>query len=206
MTADQPLSREQQLQKLESFCRALNGLFARAGLTPEQSEEVWRLGVAAECSRCGIRIYGEELYALSQPPSEKWANAKIGRLRLGNCARDGCDAYSYRLTFYPYGDLDWPAILASVDGTKEEPAPQAAGQSTRRMGWGLVWQSSAARRVGLGLGAIVLLLLVRQWYIGGRIPLLREPQIFQADPACMQPATPEPGFQGTTNGLRPVSL
>jgi hypothetical protein len=35
----------------------------------------------------GTRISGKELFALSQPPTAERATAKIGRLRLGDCAR-----------------------------------------------------------------------------------------------------------------------
>jgi hypothetical protein len=186
MTADQLPTREEHLQKLESFCKSLDGLFARAGLTPEQSEEVWRVGVAAQCVQCGIHVYGEELHALSQPPSEKYATAKLGRLRLGDCARQGCNSYYYRLTFYPYGDLDWRALLASLDGKAEETGKKTAEESMFQHGWKLLVRSPAAQRVALGLVLVMLLLVVRQWRIGGRIPLLREPQKFQVAPESGQ--------------------
>ncbi len=182
MSADPFVTREEQLPKLQAFCSSLDGLFVRAGMTPEQSQEVWRLGVAAECVRCGIRIYGEELHTLSQPPSEKCGNAKLGRLRLGDCARSGCNAYTYRLTFYPCGQLDWQTLLGSLDANAPEPGKKDAVESMLRPAWGLLLHSRVARRLALALAIVVLLLLVRQWYIGGRIPLLREGQSFQGAP------------------------
>ena len=188
MVTDQLLTRQVPLQKLEPLCRALGDSLTRGGLTPEQSQELWRVGVAAECTRCGIPIYGDELYALSQPPSEKYANIKLGRLRLGDCAREGCNSYTYKLTFYPYNNLDWPTLLAAIDRNEKEPgnAPVRPGIA---QALNLLWRSSAARRVALGLIVVVLLLVVRQWYLGGRIPLLREPRKFQVDPGSVESTT-----------------
>jgi hypothetical protein len=185
MAANGPVTREERLPKLEGLCQALEARFALAGLAPEQSLEIWRQGVAAECVRCGIHIYGEELYALSQPPSEKYASAKLGRLRLGDCARQGCNSYTYRLTFYPCAALDWQALLASLASQEAEAGKQNGGESVARQGWRLLAQSPSVRRAALGLVLIVLLLAVRQWYIGGRIPLLREPEKFQAAPESL---------------------
>ena len=57
----------------------------------------------------------------------------------------------------------------------EQAAASAAGRRAARLG--------VARRVGLALVIVVLLLLFRQWYFGGRIPLIREPEKFRVDPA-----------------------
>jgi hypothetical protein len=37
--------------------------------------------------------------------------------------------------------------------------------------------------MGILLAAVVMLLLLRQCYFGGRIPFLREPETFRVDPA-----------------------
>jgi len=189
MIADQLPVRQARLEMLEAFCQALDRAFTRAGLAPEKSDEAWRVGVAAECVRCGIRIYGEELHALSRPPAEEYANAKIGRLRLGDCARSGCDSYYYRLTFYPCPEVNWAEILAAIERDTEESAGQKAGEPAHNNGWRLLLHSSATRRVGVALAVVVILLVVRQWYIGGRIPLLREPHKFQVSPESTQFAT-----------------
>jgi len=187
MAGNDSLTRQEYLPKLESFCKALDGMFARAGVRAETSQEVWRLGVAAECVRCGIRVYGDELYALSQPPSEKFATLKLGRLRRGDCAREGCNSYYYRLTFYPYDNLDWPALLAGLEDNKTQGGEEAAGPGMALHAWRLLVRSPATQRVAIGMVVVALLLAVRQWRIGGRIPLLREPRQFQAAPECITP-------------------
>jgi len=36
-----------------------------------------------------------------------------------------------------------------------------------------------------------VLYMIRQWYTGGTIPILREPEKFRTDPASLQPRPPQ---------------
>lgn len=178
MAKDAPLLRQEHLQQLEPFCRGLTSSLAQSGLSAEEAAAAWRVGVSAECVQCGIRLFGEELYALSQPPSPTYASPKIGRLRLGDCAREGCNSYYYRLMFYPQPKVDWPKILGSIKTEENPPAeerphiPKSLLLQARALGL-------LKRRVWLALGIIVLLLVARQVYRGGSIPLVREPENFR---------------------------
>lgn len=182
MTSDQ-VTRQVHLQKLEAFCRELDKTLSRAGLLPDKSIQAWGGSVAARCTQCDIQVSGEELFALSKSPSAELASAKIGRLRLGDCARKGCSSYYYHLTFRPYPDLNWPEILAQTETIKDEPAEQWPRElACISRGLSIFWLGPATRRLGGAFLLVLLLLIVRQWYIGGRIPFLHEPQKFQADP------------------------
>ena len=170
------LVREEQLQQLESFCRRLVEALGRAGLGPEKSFEKMHASLTAECVKCGFRVSGEECFALSQVADDEGLIGPIRRLHLGYCARPGCESYSYRLSFQRHPDVDWIAILSQVEHIKEEQAGKSA--AVRRAA-----SLDVIRRVGLALVVVVLLLLLRQWYFGGRIPLIREPEKFRVDPA-----------------------
>jgi len=181
MKSEAVTTRKEYLYQLPRFCLALEETLRASGLTPDQTFEVFHSAVSAECLGCGILVSGEELFALAFSPSPERSTAKIGRLRLGDCARQGCQACYYRLAFLAQ-ELDWPALLGKVDA-RLRPQPEA--QSTQRfwkMGWAL---PSAALwlRVGVALVVIAVLVLVRQWHQGGRIPWIREPQNFRVDPA-----------------------
>jgi len=183
MISDSVLTRQEHLQKLNTFCRALDKALARAGVVPRKSLEAWREAVGAQCVQCGIEVSGQELLALSQPPSAELDSAKICRLRLGDCARKGCTSYYYRLTFRPYLEVNWPEILAQAETIKDEPAEQAPSKPARSTpGLSILWHLPAISRIGGVFLLVLLFLILRQWYIGGRIPLLREPQKFQAAP------------------------
>jgi len=194
MSQETAIVRQEEIRKLEGFCRALAEALRRGGLGPENALAAWRAGVAAECTRCGISVSGDELFALSQPPAAEHASAKIGRLRLGDCARSGCESYHYQLTFKVDGELDWAGLLlqaAAIKQEQEHPAGSSAvqrpvGSSLAR----LLWTSRRARRLWTALAAVLLLLLIRQWYLGGRIPLIREPEHFRVDPAPGEEAAP----------------
>jgi hypothetical protein len=174
-----PTIHQEHLLKLEPFCRGLAEALGRAGLAPDMIEGTMRASVSAECIQCGIRVSGEELYALSQPPSPELASAKIGRLRLGDCARQGCDSYYYKLAFQNHPGLDWPKLLAQIQSPAAEEAKPNAPTLELKAATKLVASSIWARRLGIALAALVVLLLVRQWHSGGRIPLIREPEHFR---------------------------
>jgi hypothetical protein len=187
MSQETAIVRQEDIRKLQAFCRALAEALRRGGLGAENVVGTWRAGVTAECTRCGISVSGDELFALSQPPAAEHASAKIGRLRLGDCARSGCEAYHYQLTFTLHGQLDWAALLLQTEAIQQEQEHSAEGDVVqRRVGSSLarlLWTSRRARRLWIVLAALLLLMLVRQWYLGGRIPLIREPEHFRVDPA-----------------------
>ena len=181
-TEDSPTIRQEHLQNLAPFCHDLRETLIRAGLGPDEILAAFRITVAAECVGCGIHISGEELFALSQPPSADQASVKIGRLRLGDCARQGCDSFYYRINLHPYPGVNWPKLLSEVENRPaEQPAaePAQVAVQTRLL---RVSNSRLARRVGIVLAAGMLLLIARQFYVGGRIPFLREPEHFRVDP------------------------
>lgn len=176
-SALQPIAvREVHLLQLEAFCQRLMEALGRAGLGREKSFEVLHASLTAECVKCGFRVSGEEIFALSKTEDTEGLIGPVRRLHLGDCARSGCESYFYRLSFQRHPEAAWVALLAQVERIQEEQAAtSAAGRRVARLG--------VARRVGLALVIVVLLLLFRQWYFGGRIPLIREPEKFRVDPA-----------------------
>ena len=194
MSRDTAIVRQKEIRKLKPFCRALAEALRRRGLGTENARTAWRAGVAAECARCGISVSGDELFALSQPPVAGKPNPRIGRLRTGDCARSGCDSYHYQLTFKMQGQVDWADLLLQAEATQPEQEPPAGSDAAqRRLGASLahrLWTLRRAHRLWIALAAVLLLLLLRQWYLGGRIPLLREPEHFRVDPAPREEAAP----------------
>ena len=191
---DTAIIRQAEIRKLAPLCRALVETLKRRGLRPESALAAWRAEVAAICPRCGISVSGAELFALAHPPAAETSSAKIGRLRLGDCARSGCDSYHYQLTFTMYGDCDWMNILSQAESILHDQEHQAGSNATQP--WvisylvRLLWRLRPPRRSWIALAAVLLLMLARQWYLGGRIPLLREPEHFRVDPAPQEEAQP----------------
>ena len=182
MVQESVIVREEHLLKLAPFCQALGEAFKGSGRAPEEVFGIWRAAVSAECTRCGISIPGEELFVLSQPPGGD-PLPSILRLRLGDCARPGCESYFYRLAFRAHPAIEWAELIARADTIRAELSRHGSRRSTFadlvRGGLGC----GVTRRAALALGVLVLLLLIHRWRSGGRIPLLREPEHFRVTPA-----------------------
>jgi hypothetical protein len=181
MPTESFLERQEHVQNLSRFSQRLAGALGQSAPGPDQLRPALCAAVSGECVQCGIRITGEELIELSQPAETAESNPKIARLRQGYCARNHCDSYYYRLTFRTHPDLDWTMLLSRADSLNEAQAlPAAVEEDTNKTTPG-VGRRRLVGRIFVALAVVSLLLLVRQWYRGGRIPLIREPENFQVD-------------------------
>lgn len=187
------LTKQVPLVRVKAFCRSLEAALAERYAEADR-EVVWRRYVSAECPQCGIPVCGEELRALAFPPRAELASAKTGRMRLGDCARRGCNAWHYDVHFWMQEKIDWPAVFEAA----EKPAvTEAAPALSVAPGWLLGLQKLAIQygpRVGMVACLFVGLWLARQLYQGGRIPFFREPERFTIhEPAAVpDPAWPKP--------------
>jgi len=192
MVETQPyrFTRPVPLVRLELFCCALQQALAAAYASADL-ERFWRLYVSAECPVCGIQICGDELRSLAFPPSAELASAKIGRMRLGDCARRGCGAWHYSVHLWNPGEIDWASLMAAA-----ATAERAIGTSRNAPGpyWLTLLGSTAsyATRVAAILAAVFVLWLARELYLGGRIPYLREPEKFKTDTTPLDNTWPAP--------------
>jgi hypothetical protein len=98
----------------------------------------------------------------------------------------------YQLHFGRVPDLDWEVIQEQMAAAENhrlalvaaEAAAKRAAQ--RKFNWRFI------ARVAIALGVLLLLLMIRQWYLGGRIPILREPEKFRVAPAPEEHGRPTP--------------
>jgi hypothetical protein len=165
------------LVKLEGFCRSLDSALAH-GYEPQDVTRHWHLYVSGECPRCGIWIAGDELHALAQPPNAELATVKIGRMRLGYCARAGCESPECSLHFWQQEGIDWSAILILAEDFENEAAGPQKAPSMDLRAFAKNVAPFAVRFAG-AVGCILMLFVARQLYQGGRIPFFREPENFQ---------------------------
>lgn len=176
------LIREEPVQRLERIVFAVTEAARRCEAPAHRIRDALPLALAAECVECGVPVTGEELLALSRLPQATEAD-RLKRLRAGLCARAECECDRYRLFFQSHPDLDWPKLFSAGEEEKvETPGPDeteiAVAESARRAA-----RRRAAVRIAVLIGAAVLLFVLRQYYLGGRIPLIREPEKFHVDPA-----------------------
>jgi hypothetical protein len=192
MPHSDPIVRQEHLHGLPQFCLSLTEALKR--LVPDEARRrtVARTSLSGECVLCGLNVNGEEFLEVGANEGEAAReNPKIARLRQGYCARNGCDSCFYRLTFYPHPDLDWTQAFTQSETVKEERREEVKAEvaearaSKRAQRWKL------GGRVVVGLVLLGVLYLIRQWYTGGTIPILREPEQFTVDPASLQQRPPQ---------------
>ncbi len=188
-TQDDYLVREEPVRRLERIVFALSQAARQIEPQPDKVRNALRSALSARCARCGLRVAGDELLVLSQLPGDQ-ETIRIQRLRSGCCAREGCNFESYELHFQNHPDLDWPKLLsarepaapAATAGAEPAPEAEAAAPAAAAPDPGTRHRHLAIR-VGVLIGAALLLFVFRQLYYGGRIPLIREPEKFRVAPA-----------------------
>lgn len=171
------------LPDLGDFCSAMEKILCEHWETYD-TPQVWHLCVSGQCRKCGIWISGDELYALAYAPRAELASAKTGRMRLGFCARDGCDGFHYKVRFWDQDEVDWSALLTEVDRLRAREAREARQSKTSLL---QTWRANdwpgKLRYYGLRAGAVAAcligLFIARQYYRGGAIPIIREAEQFQ---------------------------
>src|ERR1041385_381254 len=128
---------------------------------------------SAECVQCGIRLSGSELLKFQEEISD---DQRVERLRIGYCARNGCESLFYRVTCAPHPNINWPGLLnpayeLSVD--EKDTAESAATKSKF-----VRWRNKAGVRVALAVAVLLIVFLIRQIYLGGAIPFVRQAEDF----------------------------
>jgi hypothetical protein len=165
------------LNHIGVFSRELAQKIGLHGTDPGTGAGAAGFRLKGECIQCGIRITEEELLLLGQEKTAGETDPRIERLRLGYCARNGCDSIFYRVSARANAPIEWSKYFPEPNSHLSDPANDGLEvQTTFAAGTKLFnWRVLAA---GLTL---LTLILVRQYYRGGTIPFIREPEEFKVD-------------------------
>ena len=159
---------------LARFYQSLARVLLDSGLSGARLNEILLHCLRAECVQCHIRVSPEELeqLALSDAPAEP-LHPKLRRLRLGYCAREGCESYFYEVQLDSHRDIDWEAVVRKARDLLAA-SKGAAGQEPQRR---------KPRRLGMLIGIGLLVLTAVAWLVHGRLPFARKPHKYDIDPA-----------------------
>jgi len=91
----------------EALARALG----EAGVGGQELHALFGAGVRAVCVGCGLPVSGAELGELAVAERERELPAKLERLRLGYCPRNGCEARFFNLEIPGPGRFDRGKVL-----------------------------------------------------------------------------------------------
>jgi hypothetical protein len=168
-------------QHLPTFVKVLEGLelfLQNKGYSPERIRESFATSVKASCLKCGISVKGEELVLVCAAPNSSQLSTKLQRLRQGYCARLTCDSYFYQLSFSPLPGLEWDEALPPQQDKEPEPLPLENTEAGIEQ---LSRRKAFYRRLAIGSLVLLGIIFLRQLYVGGTIPLIREPEDFKVD-------------------------
>jgi hypothetical protein len=166
---------QMSIGELREFTASLTQAL-RARPDAEKLRPVVEESLSAECVQCAIRVNGPELLKLGEGNTEN--DSKLDRLKSGYCARNGCDSHFYRVTQAADPQIDWPKLLhPAQEITQTETEPEKARVPLVRM----ARRHRNILRIAVIVGALLLVVILRQIYMGGAIPFIREPEAFRVD-------------------------
>jgi hypothetical protein len=175
--------RPQSIHRLPQF---LSALFRAADLfAPDDPSLAKTLSLAlkAECVQCKLHIEGDDLKTLAAQPVPNNDHPKLIRLRQGYCARNGCDSYYYNVVLDDHPNFDWLKLIELTETTLDQPTqPDSIHAATPpRTLKDVITHHPWMIRLALAITTLCLLFVLRQFYTGGTIPFIREPERFQVD-------------------------
>jgi hypothetical protein len=112
-------------------------------------------------------------------------DARVERLRVGYCARNGCESLFYRVTCAPHPQINWPGLLNPSHELTEDEKEAAATLERKRAIAKL--RNKTLIRVGVAVVALLIVFMIRQLYLGGSIPFIRQAEDFKVDRELAQP-------------------
>ena len=163
---------------LVRYYDSLARVLLESGLSGGRLSEVLSHGLRFECVQCHIKVSAEELQqlALSDAPGDS-LHPKLQRLRLGYCAREGCESYFYEVHLENHPDVDWEAVAVKAQALLAA-SNAAAGHAP---------EQRKPRRLTMYAGLGLLILIAFAWLMHGRFPFGAKPHKYEIDPASAAP-------------------
>lgn len=177
------------LEDMLRACQAISKAAAASSQSATQAKLAVEDNVTASCIQCQMTLTGAEIaqLALADTATALVDNPKLERLRLGYCGRSSCESKFYQMQCRPSDLLDPAVILAAVQSLRSEDLA-AARPGKASLSWSHIREHPTARRIVIGIGVFVLLLLLRHLWLGGTIPLLHKDPGYTLDPNSQQVA------------------
>jgi len=171
------------VEDLGHFHASLARALSEAGLGGPRLNEIFSTCLRVECARCAMQITNDEIEQMSlSEDSRQPLQPKLQRLRLGYCARGGCESYFYAVHMENHPDVDWEAIAEKAGNLLAATKP-TAGKKERRQP--IRKRHQQTMRFAAGLLIIAVLLL--SWFVArhGRLPLTTKKHKYEIDPASV---------------------
>jgi len=112
---------------------------------------------------------------------------KLQRLRLGYCAREGCESYFYAVHLEDHSDVDWEAVAEKASNLVTAMKAAAAQEERRQRN-----RKRPQRMMRFALAFLIMVVLIFSWFViqHGGLPFGKKAYKYEIDPAS---AGPTPG-------------
>jgi hypothetical protein len=175
-----PTAIQVPLNTLPALMQRLAAFLSLPGPGAELASGLIRERLHAGCVQCGQRVSGAELVSLVAGNADTGPeDRRVARLRKGYCVKEGCTSLHY--------ELHWEA-RAGEDGRKVEDfllgkiladAPTVDAESRARRGND---RRRLLARLAIGIAFLLIVLLVKHRWEGGRIPVFEPKYKYQGAP------------------------
>jgi hypothetical protein len=176
-----PIRAESLARYYANLARALT----ETGISGSQLNEIFSTRLRARCVKCSIELTSAEIEQVSLvEDTTQLSHPKLKRLRLGYCAREGCESDDYRIQLEAYPGVDWESIAAKANDlilAQNAAAQEEVQHQTKQK------RNQRTKRAALGLLLIVFALLLLFVWRHGRLPFVKKPHKYEIDPASVSP-------------------
>lgn len=181
MDPTSPQVTQMTIPDFAAFCR---GIAQAVAYTPDSKKT--RSGVqeaiSAKCIACEIALDGKEILDFGSRDAEveeAGTDPRFERLKMGYCARNGCESLFYNVTFSPHPNVSWTSLIPAAHHYSDVNKAAAELAKTRRAQF--ITKHKNLIRAAIAVVALIIVFIARQYYMGGTIPFIRQPEEFQVD-------------------------
>jgi len=175
MESQAPFEKELDISKLLPTLEKLALSLGDAGIAGETLNGLLESRIQLACCSCQIRVTSRELLGINLQPGAA-LSPKQERLKLGYCARAGCESRFYKVKCLPDTAVDWNAIWPVEEAVFQYGPVQESGpdlQEIRRtvmsgLREAYRWWLKAPLRGKIAI--VVLFLLAWHWTFDFKVP------------------------------------
>lgn len=174
-----------QIESLSAFYLNLARALTETGISGSQLNEILTTRLQARCVRCEIQVTSAEIEQIALVENlNPISPPKLKRLRLGYCARDGCESDTYQIHLEAYPGVDWEVITTKANNLILTQKAAAKGEQQRQV---RQRRNQQTKRAALGLLTLAISFLLLFFWRHGRLPFVKKPHKYQIDPALVRP-------------------
>lgn len=173
-----------RIGELAAVHAGLARAFGEVGIGGQKLDDIFSLAITAQCVGCGITVSGTDLAHISVAPGQAVASEpKLDRLRLGYCARNGCNAKFYRIFCENLPGVDAAKLVARGLELRHAPPPEPEPEPDAVVGPRPVWWKQPKRLLAIAVLVLVVIWVFRFASERGLVPGVAPKPVYKTVPS-----------------------